>query len=101
MFRATLTVAVVLLAGASLASCSSENAVSQSDVEKQVSSELAKQIGEAPDDVTCPGDLTAEVGTKMTCVLTDGSTEVDVALVVTKVDDGTAEFDIQVADTAN
>lgn len=101
MLRTTLTVAAVVLTGAAMASCSSSDSVSKSDVEKQVSAELADQVGQAPDDVTCPGDLAVEVGTTMTCVLTDGSTTVDVALVVTKVDGGNAEFDIQVADHAN
>jgi len=101
MIRTTLVAAVLLLTGASLASCSSESAVSQSDVEDQVSTQLTKEVGQTPDDVSCPGDLAAEVGTKMTCVLTAGSDTIDVALVVTEVVDGKAKFSVEVADAVN
>lgn len=97
--RSTLAATTLILAAlAALAGCSSEKAVSQDDVEKQISTQLTNQVGQRPDDISCPDDLKAEVGTTMTCVLTDGKAHYDVAIDVTKVDSGDVSFDIQVAD---
>lgn len=79
--------------------CSSGTAkVSKSEVEKQTMTQLTKTVGQAPDDVKCPHDLDAKVGSKMTCVLTKGSTSYDVAVTVASVKDDTAHFHIKVAD---
>lgn len=101
MIRTTLSAAIVLLAGAALSSCSSDSPLSQSDVEAQVSTQLTEEVGQTPDDVSCPGDLAAKVGTKMTCVLTAGSSTIDVALVVTEVGDDGTKFSMTVADAPN
>lgn len=99
--RRPATLALFLsLAAATLAGCSS-GSMAQSDVEDKISTELAAQVGQTPDDVTCPGDLKAEVGATMTCVLTDGDQEINVDLKVTSVDGSNMKFDIQVADQAN
>ncbi|WP_372729896.1 DUF4333 domain-containing protein [Nocardioides sp.] len=87
-------------AAVSLTGCSA-SAVDRADVEEQISAELAAQVGEEPDDVSCPGDLDAEVGAEMTCVLSAGGDTIDVYVVVTSVEDGTANFDIEVADEVN
>ncbi|MGC0141854.1 DUF4333 domain-containing protein [Pseudactinotalea sp. Z1732] len=88
----------VLLAGLLLlAACS--NAVGQSEVEETTGNSLEGLIGERP-HVECPGDLDAEIGTEMTCVASmEGEPdEYEVYLVVSEVDDGTAYFDIEVAE---
>lgn len=99
--RRPATLALFLsLAAATLAGCSA-GAMSQADVEDQISTQLTAQIGQTPDDVKCPGDLKAEVGASMTCVLTAGTDTVDVDVKVTEVDGSNVKFDIQVADQVN
>jgi hypothetical protein len=99
--RRSATLALFLsVAAATLTGCSASS-MSQADVEKQISDQLTEQVGQKPDKVTCPGDLKAEEGETMTCVLEAGEDSIDVDLEVTKVKDGTASFDIQVADEVN
>lgn len=74
--------------------------VPAADVAEQVSAELEKQVGQAPDDVTCPEDLPAEVGAEVTCELTDGENVYDVNVKMTSVDGSDVLFDIEVADAA-
>lgn len=94
--RKTLIAAVAVLAGGVLAGCSS--AVPQADVEEQISSLLEKELGAAPEDVSCPEDLNAEKGQKMTCTTDVEGIEYDVEVVVTSVEGDTANFDIEVLD---
>lgn len=47
-------------------------------------------------EVTCPDDLTAEVGATTRCTLTAGGTELGVDVEVTEVSGGDVSFDIQV-----
>ncbi len=77
------------------------NAVAAEDVEDQTSEQLAQQIGEEPDDVSCPEDLPAEEGADMTCELTHGNETYDVAITVTSVQDDSVNFDFEVAETPN
>ena len=67
--RHLLLAGAVALGGLLLAGCS-ENAVSQSDVETEAETQLAAQVEGATPDVSCPGDLTAEVDETMECELT-------------------------------
>lgn len=92
-----LPAAAVLLAGCTFGPA----VVKQADVEKQVSSALEKQVGQAPDSIECPDDLPAEVGAEMTCVLTADETTIDVTVTVDKVDGNNVGFDIKVADAPN
>jgi hypothetical protein len=86
--------AVALLA---LGGCGdSTPTVKQDTLEKEVSSQLEKQVGQAPDDISCPGDLEGKVGTEMRCTLTAGEDELGVAVTVTSVDGDDVKFDIQV-----
>ena len=82
----------------SVAGCGS--ALSKADVETQAQQALTEQVGIEAPPITCPGDLDATVGAEMTCTLSDGETAYDVKVTVTAInDDGTADFDVQVADT--
>lgn len=74
------------------------SSVSQEEVEEQVATQLEAEVGQAPDDISCPGDLPAEEGETMECTLTAGSDELGVTLTVTEVDDGDVKFDIEVDD---
>ena len=71
-------------------------AVEQAAVEAAVSSQLAAQVGQAPDSVTCPGDLLAEVDEVMECELAVGPETLPVTLTVTAVEGGAVDYDIQV-----
>ncbi|GAB2762353.1 hypothetical protein GCM10027020_13230 [Nocardioides salsibiostraticola] len=97
--RRTPVLIALALSVSALSGCSSS--VTADDVAEQVSSELEKQIGQAPDDVTCPEDLPAEVDAEVTCELTDGENVYDVAVVVTSVDGSDVLFDLTVADAPN
>jgi hypothetical protein len=56
------------------AGCSSTT--SASELEPQIATSVEELLGEAPEDVSCPGDI-EEVGQTITCDITtaDGTTE--------------------------
>ncbi|QWC85956.1 DUF4333 domain-containing protein [Nocardioidaceae bacterium] len=91
---------LVLPVLALLAGCSASS-VTQADLEQQVSSQLARQVGQEPDSVDCPGDLAAEVGAETTCVLGAGGETIDVMVQVTSVEGDTVRFAIEVAQQVN
>ena len=99
MRRLAPLVLVLALAGASLSE--GANCVAQAEVEEKISAELTAQVGQEPDDVSCPGDLDAEAGAEMTCTLTAGEETIDVYVTVASVEYGTVNFDIEVAATIN
>jgi hypothetical protein len=89
--------ALLLLAPAlavGLTACSS--AIEQGELEAQVATAIEAEFGVAP-EVSCPGDLEAEVDATTRCTATDPDTDeqIDLQITVTSVDDGTAEFDIR------
>ena len=88
-----LACGAVLLAGCSTGSGS----VDRHKVEKEVSDELTKTVGQRPKAITCPGDLKAVEGTKMRCQLeaTDG-TKIGLTLTVTSVKGDNVKFHISV-----
>lgn len=95
------TIAVLALAAAStigLSACSMTPTLDQEQVEEQISTQLQEQVGRAPEEVTCPGDLEGEVGTTMVCQLSDSGQTLDVTVTVTSVEGSTVNFDIAVAD---
>jgi hypothetical protein len=95
----TRTLASLGAATALLAGCSSSTpTVDRSDLEQEVSTQLEKEVGTAPDDVACPDDLEGEKGNEMRCTLTAGSDEVGVTVTVTDVDGDDVGFDIVVDD---
>lgn len=94
-----LGIAVVLACALALTSCGMLTPkVAKADVEQQISSQLAAQVGTTPEKIECPGDLEGTVGTTMTCVLTHQGQSLDVNVTVTAVEDNTVKFDIKVAD---
>lgn len=94
-----IAVVALLISTLALTSCGLLTPkVAQADVEQQISTQLAKQVGTAPDKIECPGDLEGTVGTTMTCVLTHQGQSLDVTVTVTSVEDNTVRFDIKVAD---
>lgn len=71
-------------------------AVPATDVADQISQQLTAEVGQAPDSVTCPGDLPAQVGATLTCQLTAGQDQLPVMVTVTSVDGSDVKFDIEV-----
>lgn len=92
-----LAVLVVPFAAVALTGCSVT--VDSSELETQISDALTQQVGEAPDDVTCPEDLDGEVGATTQCQLTAGDTVLPVDVTVTSVEGNTVNFDIEVGET--
>jgi hypothetical protein len=94
-----IAIPVALACGAVLiAGCSTgPGSVDRHKVEKEVSDELTKTVGQRPKAITCPGDLKAVEGTKMRCQLeaSDGS-KIGLTLTVTSVKDNDVKFHIQV-----
>lgn len=95
MLKPALTTLAALAAVLTLSSCGA-SALSAADVEKQITSQLKGSDGSTPDSAKCPDELDAEVGATMTCTATAGGDEFDVEVKVTKVEDGTASFDLAV-----
>ena len=97
----TLAFTVAVAAGALLvAGCSTDNAVSQDEVEAQAEEQLASEVDGAAPDVSCPGDLDAEEGATMECELTveGDETVYPVSIEVTSVEGDTANFSIEVGE---
>lgn len=78
-----------------LAACG-QATVPAADVEQQVATQLEAQVGQAPDSVTCPGDLPAQMGAKLECELTAGGDTLPVFVTVTAVNGTDVNFDIEV-----
>jgi uncharacterized protein DUF4333 len=72
--------------------------VDKKDLAKEISAQLEKQVGRAPDSVDCPDDLKGEVGATTRCTLKDGSDTYGVNVNVTKVDGTDVKFDLKVDD---
>lgn len=98
MTRTIIAGGAVVVALPALAGCMGSTTVSQSEVEHQVSASLEEQIGQAPDKITCPGDLEGEVGTEMRCELEAEGDTIGLTVTVTSVENNTVEFDIEVDD---
>ena len=74
-----------------------ENVVPKADVEQNAMKQLTATVGKPSPPITCPSDLNAKVGEKLTCAITlDGKVH-DVAVGVTAVDGKDVKYDIEVA----
>lgn len=93
----------VLLSGCNFSFTPQIPEVAGSDVAVAVEDKLEEQVGTRP-EVDCGGDtVQLEVGTTLTCLLTDPGTdlEYDVVVTFTKVTGTDYEFDFKVADSPN
>jgi len=81
---------------AGLAACGA-GSLTADDVAQSAEDALEAQVGLRP-DVACPDDLDAEVGAETRCTLSveGDEQEYGVTVTITSVDDGTADFDVQV-----
>ncbi|MGW1680580.1 DUF4333 domain-containing protein [Saccharopolyspora sp. NPDC002376] len=102
MSRATRTMALVaacgslLLTGCSASFSVGGNTLSTETLETQITEQLTKTVGQAPDSVSCANPLKAEVGESERCELTAADTRYGVTVTVTSVEGDKAKFDIQV-----
>lgn len=87
---ATAAVTAVLALG--LTSCSST--VPKSDVETSIETELGKTVPNIG-EVTCPGDLDAEVGKTLTCEFVVDGQPTGAVATVTSIEGSTANYDIK------
>jgi hypothetical protein len=89
--RTTAAAGVALALAFGAVACSSS--VPKADVESAIETQLGQQI---PDigEVTCPGDLEAEVGKTLRCEFVVEGQPVDAIATVTSVEGSTANFDI-------
>jgi hypothetical protein len=96
VFRALRTLLSLPVLALGLAACGTAT-LSAEEVATGAEDALEQQVGTRP-DITCPEDVEAEVGKQTRCTLTaeglDG--EYGVTVKITKVEDDTANFDVQV-----
>lgn len=86
-----------LVALAALAGCSdSTPTVRQAKLEEKISKDLLEEVGQEPDDISCPGDLRGEVGETMRCTLTAAEDELGVSVRVTEVDGTNVKYVFEV-----
>lgn len=97
MTRTAIACGLGLAALPLLAACGA-GSVPADDVEEQITSVLAEQVGQSPDDVTCPDDLPGEVGAEMKCELTAGGQTIGVTVTVSSVEGNQVNFDVLVDD---
>lgn len=97
--RIGLGLAAAAVAIAGVAGCASS--VPKDEVEKKAAEALKQQVGAPPKSITCPEDLPAEKGETMNCTLKTPEDETyRLAVEVTKVDGGNAEFNVEVTGKA-
>ena len=53
---------------------SGQPSVDRAELKQEVSDQLEREVGQAPDRIDCPGDLTGEVGTNAGASCTPGRT---------------------------
>ena len=92
--RAVAVTATALLALVSLAGCGGTPVVDRADLEDDVAATLGEQSGTPPTDVSCPDDLTGEVGESVRCEVTGESGDVPVEVRVTEVDGSDVSYEI-------
>ena len=90
--------AAVATAVACSFSAGSSVSVHKNDLAKEISAQLEKQVGRAPESVDCPEDLKGEVGATTRCTLNDAGETYGVDVNVTKVEGADVKFDLKVDD---
>jgi hypothetical protein len=90
--------AVAATAVACSFSVSTTPSVDKNELAKEISAQLAKQVGRPPESVECPDNLKGEVGASTRCTLNDAGEAYGVDVNVTKVDGTDVKFDLKVDD---
>jgi uncharacterized protein DUF4333 len=95
---ATWAAAAVATVAACSFSAGTSVSVDKDDLAKEISAQLEKQVGHAPESVECPDDLKGEVGATTRCTLSDSGETYGVDVNVTKVEGTDVKFDLKVDD---
>ncbi|OKI95414.1 hypothetical protein AMK18_27810 [Streptomyces sp. CB01249] len=93
------TLALFFVSGCSF-SFGGDLVVKKEEVAKQASAGLEKQVGRAPEDVTCEDDLKGKVGESVRCTLTDSGKKLGMTATVKSVDGKKVNLDFKVDDNA-
>lgn len=99
MFGGIVVVALLGAGGSALLATSTHadtGYIDRNDVASQISSRLAQQVGRKPGSVSCPSDLSAAVGARLRCDLTDGGQIYGVTVIVTDITASGVDFDFRV-----
>jgi Domain of unknown function (DUF4333) len=92
----------VAAAIATVAACSfsagTSVSVDKDELAKEISAQLKKQVGRAPESVECPDNLKGEVGATTRCTLNDAGNTYGVDVNVTKVEGTDVRFDLKFDD---
>lgn len=91
-----LALASLFALGVAVTSCAGDPTLKEADLENSVKETLAKQVGQTPDSIDCPGDLTGKTGTTMHCTLKAGGDELGLTVTVTGVEGSTVKYDVKV-----
>ncbi|GAB4584588.1 DUF4333 domain-containing protein [Nocardia sp. IFM 10818] len=70
--------------------------VDEADLEHSVQQTLTDQVGQRPDSIDCPGDLTGTVGTTMRCTLSSAGSQIGLTIEVTGIKDGKIAYNVEV-----
>lgn len=98
-----LFVCIALSAGLVLSACSDDSTtsstpqLSKAEVEQKAMAALTAKTGQQAPQITCPGNLNAQVGAKMVCSIVLDAKTYDVTVTVTQVNGTTAELAVEVA----
>lgn len=92
----TRTLTALLVLALAVTGCSGDPVLKEASLESSVKDTLAKQVGQTPDSIDCPGDLTGKTGTTMRCTLKAGGDELGLTVTVTGVEGNTVKYDIKV-----
>jgi hypothetical protein len=99
LFGSAAWAAVTLVTAAACSfSASTTPTVDKDELAKEISAQLAKQVGRAPESVECPDNLKGEVGATTRCTLNDAGEAYGINVNVTKVDGTDVKFDLKVDD---
>jgi hypothetical protein len=82
-----------------ISACGKSDQIDEGEVENKVREELTAEVGAEPESVECDGDLPAEVGATLRCVLTaPNGDQVGLTVTATEVADDDVRFEIVVDD---
>jgi hypothetical protein len=75
-----------------------DQVIPQATVEDEIAGSLEKSVGQRPDAVECPGDLSAQQGESIRCVLHAGADRLGVTATVTSasIQDGDLDYKLAV-----
>jgi hypothetical protein len=89
----TAALIVVVLAIGAVAGCGEETLDATSS-EESIKSSFESSTGQTVDSVSCPEDLSAEVGTEFDCTIESGGESTETTWEITSIEGDTANFEL-------